>query len=546
MDTKDSLQQEKSKVNLGFAAYTFRKYWWLYTVIFILFMGLAAFYCKVKAPVYDITGIIILNDDENDSKATLGGLGSLMASFSLGGSSYKYVEDELARIGSHTNLSNLTHELDLNYQYSSKKDFFSVRQPYFEDSPIMVYVPEQVLDTIHATTVFDIKLNADGSRADIRVKQKKNKVVYDKQNVALPANIKTPYATFRLSTTSHFEKGEPMNLRAIVESTPTVVARLTKKLKFGNPSKKSDLIYIEYKDVNIARGKAVINKCVELYNKAGQEDIREQALASVEFVKGRLAKLYSELESSENSIEAYKRANRIVDPAAEAEYIFKKKQLTESGLIEYQTKASVLKMIIDFLSTDANRYALIPFAEDMPKEPVEEYNKLVMERIRLQENAKGNNATLKSITGQVDAMRANLISSLQSQLQATRIAINDMGRSGSGTDSRISGYPTMEKDLLSLYRDQKIKNQIYAYLLQKLEENELKLSREIRVGKVVDEAYEDVEPSSPKKSMVFAGMAILAILGTYVGLWCLRFVGRMVSSIRSSRNREQQTAQAAD
>lgn len=545
MDTKKRLDGESQRINIGFVKYSFRKYWWVYLIIFSLFMGLAAFYCKVKTPVYDLTGIIILNDDENDSKATLGGLGSLMASFSLGGSSYKYVEDELARIGSNTNITRLVKDLGLNYTYTSKEGFFKSRQPYFDNNPIQVYVPQSVLDTISSTTIFDIRLSADGGRADIRVKQKKGKVVYDEKNVRIPANIKTPLATFHVSTTSYFKKlkaGETLNFRAFVQSTPIAVRSVGKKLRFGSPNKKSDLVYIEYKDTDIPRGKAVIDHCVEIYNETGAADLKEQALSSVNFVKSRLEKLYTELESSESSIEAYKRANGIVDPEAEAEYIFKKKQVAEAGAIEYETKAAVTQMIIDFLRTDGNKYSLIPFAEDMPKEPVEEYNKLVMERIRLQENAKGNNAALKSITSQVDAMRANLLSSLERQLSATRIAIKDMNRSGAGTDSRIASYPTMEKDLLGLYRDQKIKNQIYAYLLQKLEENELKLSRDIRIGKVVDAAYPDIEPSSPNKELVFIGMAILSVICTYCGLWCLRFIGKIIGQVRSQGKHEDNVA----
>lgn len=542
MDTKTRLEKEDSKINISFLAYSFRKLWWVYASVFVVFMVLAGIYCKVKTPVYDITGIIILNDDENDSKATLGGLGSLMASFSLGGSSYKYVEDELTRISSHKNLTQLVQDLGLNYQYSSKDGFFDQREPYFDNSPLSVYIPQAVLDTMPVTTVFNVKLSPDGRTADIKVTQKKKKTVYDRNHVALPTTVKTPYGMFRLSTTSFFKPGEELKMRVIVQGTPLAVKQIGKKIKLGNPSKKSDLVFIEYKDTNIPRGKAVVNHLVEIYNEVGMHDLQSQALASVEFVKGRLTKLYGELEKSENSIEAYKRANNIVNPEAEAEYIFKKKQVMETGVIEYETKASVLKMIIDFLRSDENRYALIPFTEDMPKEPVEEYNKLVMERIRLEENAKGNNTTLKTVTAQVDAMRANLLTSLERQLSATKIAIADINRSGHGTDSRISGYPTMEKDLLSLYRDQKIKNQIYAYLLQKLEENELKLSREIKVGKVIDEAYEDIDPSSPKKGLIFVMAAIGSVIAAYCGLYLWNLIMKLVANRKNNRKEENLSA----
>ncbi len=269
--------------------------------------------------------------------------------------------------------------------------------------------------------------------------------------------VKTPYGTFQVSTTSFFKPGEELDMKIGILNPAVAAKSVNKKLSIKSPSKKSDLVFINYEDVNIERGKAVLNTLVDIYNNKLLKDYRNQAQASVDFVKDRLEKLYNELEKSETSIESYKRANKIVDASAEAEYIFLKKQTAERSMIEYETRASVLKMIIEFLQSDKNKYSLIPFADDMPKEPVEEYNKLVVERLRLQENAKGNNAALKSISAQVDAMRANLIGSLESQLSATRIAISDMNRAEAGTASRISDYPTMEKDLLSLYRDQRSK-----------------------------------------------------------------------------------------
>lgn len=533
MDNKQRLDKEDKKVNLSFVTQSLHKFWWVYLVMFCLFVGLAAVYVKFKSPAYEIYSTIILNDDEADSKGSLGGLGSLMASFSMGGNGYKLVEDELIRIRSHSSLMELVEKLKLNENYTSKEGLFSKRVIYFEDSPVKVYIPESVLDTITVSSMFEVNVSPDGRKADITVKQKK-KEVYDRKDVSLPAMVKTPYGTFRVSTTQFFKPGKELSMKIGISSPTAAVKNLKSKLSAKSPSKKSDVVFITYEDVNIDRGKAVVNTLVDIYNEKLLTDYRRQAQSSVDFVKDRLEKLYYELEKSETNIESYKKANKIVDASAEAEYIFLKKQNVEKNVIEYETRASVLKMIIEFLKTDKNKYSLIPFADDMPKEPVEEYNKLVMERLRLLENAKGNNAALKSITAQVDAMRANLIGSLESQLSAARIAIADMNRSEAGTASRISDYPKMEKDLLSLYRDQKIKNQIYAYLLQKLEENELKMSRDLKVGKVIDEAYNSVEPTSPNKPVILILAALMSVLCSYCGLWILDRVMKSINSRKSS------------
>ena len=537
MDTNQRLDSNDTKLNITSTVDTFKRYWWIYVASIVLFLGLAAFYLKVKAPVYDMHATIILNEDDDLGKSNLGGLGSLMASFSLGGGGYKYVEDEILRITSHSNYMDLVKKLNLNYTYASKKGFFSKKRFYYRDSPLEVFIPASVLDTITTSTNFKIRVAPDGRTADIKVKQAKGKVVYDRAGVSLPAMVKTPYGTFRVALTKEFRPGQPLNMIVGVSNPAVTADDLARNLSANTPSKKSSIVFFSYEDANIERGIDVVDNLIEIYNTRGADDMRRQAGASVEFIKSRLEKLYTELESSEKSIESYKRDNKIVDAAAEAEYIFKKKQVMETGMIEYETRASVLRMIIDFLRSDNNRYSLIPFAGDMPKEPLEEYNKLVVERMRLQEQAKGNNSSLRTISAQIDAMRENLLTSLERELAATAIAVRDMKRNNAGTSSRISDYPTMEKDLLALYRDQKIKNQIYAYLLQKLEESELKVSRDIRAGKTVDVAYSDIKPSKPNKILVVVLAFIGAIAFAYCAAMALGFIRTLLARRKAGKDK---------
>lgn len=511
---KELLEMKDAKFDFSKVLILSKKYWYIYLSTILVFIGLGALFIHIKAPTYEVEASIILNDNDDDSKGSLGGgLGALMASFSMGGSSYKYVDDEIRRITSYHAVLQMVKDLRLNEKYTGREGFFSTRMPYFQNSPITVFIPSQVLDTISVTTVLKIAVSSFGY--DITLKQgkkyKTSKIVKD-----LPTAIKTPYGNFIVNKAPGFQNIKNMKFTVILENPKITVESIRKKLNIGSPSKKSSIIDLSYKDTSIERAKDIINTLISIYNNQSLADIRSQAGASLKFVEERLIKLYSELESSERQIEAYKKANKIVDAEAEAEYIFKKKQALETGKIEYESKAGVASLLLDFLKDPANQYQLIPFAEGMSEDAVTEYNKLVLDRIKLQENAKGNNAVLKGITAQVDAMRYNMINSLEKQIAATNIVITDLNRDNAGSDSRIAGIPSIERNLLSLYRDQKIKNQIYAFLLQKREENELKLSRMITTGKYIDEAYENIEPVSPNKVVVFLIAILSGILGAYV------------------------------
>lgn len=514
MDVKTQIEKADKKLNFTKIVQRAKKFWWVYAICTAGIMAMAALYIHIKPEVYGIDASIILNDDDDSGSGTIGGLGSLMASFNMGGPGRKFIEDEERRLTSHSVLMELVKKLKLNETYTSKKNLFATKNIYYRDAPISIYIPSAVLDTIRRTTLFKIDVPKGGRNIRIKVKQGKH-VVFNKTVASLPVNVRTPRGCFRVSFTDEHDVSADLHLKAILSNPMIAADNLTSDLSVGARTKKTSVLDIEYKDANITRGKDVVNTLIEIYNRRSLDDYQSQARRSVEFIEDRLSRLYSELESSEQKIQDYKKANRIVDASAEAEYIFKTKQSVESGIIEYQTKASVLRMIIEFLGNEENKYSLIPFAADMPSDAVTEYNKLVLDRLRLLNNAKGNNTALKLATSQVDAMRSNLLSTLDKELAATRIAIADMNRVNTGSDNRIEQMPEMERDLLTLYRDQKIKNQIYAFLLQKLEENQMKLSRESATGKIIDEAYETIEPVSPKKPLIFICAFIFSLVAGY-------------------------------
>lgn len=497
--------------------------WWIFLITIILGLGGAWVYKKLVSPEYFVYGSIIINDNEQEKSGSLGGLSSLMSSFSLGAPGSKSVEDEIYKIKSYTNLREVVERLNLNHTYWSRPGLLKPSIEYFDNSPIVVNAPKQVLDTIGKGTRFDIEVKAGGKQIHVKAKQGK-KTVADIEATSFPVTVKTPLAIFSVNKTKDYNPAEDLNFKAFVCSPHEEAVDLSEDLGVKQLNKKSNVILLDICGKNIDRSKAVINTIVENYNQRSLEDRREQAENQVEFIESRLMTLYTELEQSESQIERYKRDNKIVDAEAEAEYIFKHKSTVDGQIIELQTQQQVIDMVLDFLRHEENKYSLVPFAADLPDDPISAYNELVLKRMNLMAQSKGQTAQGKAISEQVDAMRTNLMTSLERNRDAARIALADMNRAAAKSDSRIEGIPTMEKELMALYRDQKIKNQIYAYLLQKREESELKRVRTTSTGKIIDEAHAAIKPYKPKSSIVYG---IGLVIGIGLGFAIILLDGRL-------------------
>lgn len=517
-------ENTNDKIDFGAILSKYKRHWWWFAISLVVCLGLTFLYLKIKSPVYLVKSLIMVNQEDDESAGAVGGLGALMSSFSLGSTGGANVEDEMMKMTSHSNMSAVVSTLGLNFNYWSKDGLLNSKTWYYKDSPIEISVNREVLDTITKNTKFKIHIPENGKNISLEVEQA-DETVFDSEIGELPYTVTTPFATFHIDTTRFYKKGEELNFYAAVSGNDAVIEGINRRFNITQLSKKANGIQIDIEEVNIKRGKDILNTLAAIYNQRRLADKNEQATSTAQFIEDRLLKLYRELELSEKEIENYKRDNQIVDAEAEAEYIFKKKEAIETSIVELQTKMAVLKMIKEFLLSDENKYDLVPFTADIPEDPISAYNELVLQRINLETSAKSNNAALRNITNQIDAMRQNVINTIDKQVESTQIALNDMSKEASSSEHRMSGIPRMERELTVLYRDQVIKNEIYGYLLQKREENELKLSRNTPVGKVVDEAYAEIKPISPNKIMVLAA-------GFFAGI----LIPMVLISLRGNRN----------
>lgn len=519
MTNKDLLKDD-DKIDFGAIVKNWLHYWWVFAVCVAGCLGLAFLYLHIKSTTYDVKGSVILNQNLEKSSGSLGGsLGALLPSFSLGGNGSKLVEDEMYRMQSHTNLAEAVRRTGINYGYWSKGGLFEKKKWYYNDSPIVISVPEAVADSM-PTTQFKINVPADGKNIKVTVWQRGDKIL-SQTYPSFPFMVRTPGGIFHVATTDRYVRGEKLGFNAVLQSPDVRAEGLYEKIYVKPNSKKSNILVMKTEEVRTDRGKDVLQAIVDVYNDRSLSETRSDAEASIAFIEERMLDLYNQLESSDSRIEEYKREHEIVDAEAEAEYIFKKKESVEGKMVEVQTRIGVLEMIIDFLNSDAHKYSLIPFTEDIPESPISTYNGLVLELMKLETNPKGNAAAIKTLTAQIDAMRSNLLTTLDRELAARRIAAADLGRVAGSSKNRMSGVPTMEKELLGLYRSQKIQSTIYSYLLQKREEAQMQATRQVPPGRMVEEFYVSSKPASPNKLGILAAALLLGLLLPGIGLYAI-------------------------
>lgn len=490
-----------------------RRNWWMFAVSLVLCGILGLTYLYVKHSVYSIHAkVLVAYDDGSNSMGS-----SIMQSLSLGGVGGSTVEDEVLVMGAHSIKSQTIKELKLNRMYYSPNGLLKKRY-YYNDSPIEILAPEELFDTLTVGLKFNIEANADLSEIEVSVKKGRFETLAKVTSDKLPMVVNTPYGIYSIDTTKYYVPGDELDVTAVIAGNSVYAEEISKDLSVQKSDRKANGISLYYEDINIERGKDLLNKMIELYNRRGQKEKDEMAINTGKFIDERLDTLYVSLAESENKIQQYKQSKNIVDVSSEASYQFGKKSTLEVQILAAETELEIIKITQLFLADPENAYSLIATSPGSAsvQSTISTYNSLVMQLMDLKRTAKGDNLTLQTLMQRIDVVRENINKSLNNTYETSLKRLNDKKEQLAQVCGRLDNIPQQEREYLELQRDQSIKNQLYSFLLQKREENQLVLAATTPKGKIIDEAFAFNRPLSPNKLMVIAvalffGLAIPAL-----------------------------------
>ena len=500
------------------------RHWWLFALSFIFCFGILFLYLRKTLPSYIVSSTVLV-DDQSLSFAGIGNSkGNSMLKSMIGGGDVN-VFNEIEILASENLAAKTVDALDINCRYYEKTGFLK-KQDHYGTSPIIVEAPKELFDTLSVTLPFKIKVYADG-KTDITVKKGMFSNYAELKGVELPATVKTPFGLFVVKPTQYFTPKHEYSITASVAGNIPAALELQKDMTVDLKAKKTDIVYMDVMDNDVKRGRDILNTLVRLYNERGMKESDTQGMTTARFIDERLSLIYKNLMGSEAEIEAYKKAHNLIDPVAQAKTTIIKGETSESAIIALETQYRIASMIKGFITDPANKHSLIPFESDsLSAKMVRTYNALITQRQHLETSAKADNPALVQLDQQLNAMRENMLGSVNNALGAMRIKIDKAKDVQGESKGDMSQFASTERETRNLYRNQAIQNELYIFLLQKREENALKMAAAQPKGTMVDEAYAASEPVKPKKPL----LAFVALMMTFAIPFCILYVKKMLKN----------------
>lgn len=130
------------------------------------------------------------------------------------------------------------------------------------------------------------------------------------------------------------------------------------------------------------------------------------------------------------------------------------------------------------------------------------YNTAKLKRDALVDDSSENNPVVQELNNSLRAMKQNIIRAVDNMIVTLNVKRNDAQSRELQAQDRVTSIPTKERQMLSIERQQKIKETLYLYLLNKREENALSQAMADNNARVIDGAEGSTQPISPNRNRI--------------------------------------------
>ncbi len=469
---------------------------WIWFVLSLaVTFGCAWLYLKKTPNVYTrTTSILIKQERRNNTENPLQELGIMQGTAN--------VTNEMLSLNAYEVALKVVQRLNLDVNYWHK-GMFHDEVVYGLSLPITLRF-EELNDNEGASLHLVLKADSTVVLSEL----KRGGRVYDGIIVTkLGRRVTTKLGKIAILPSPYYRRGttDEMDVRRmpVGSAANSVRGRISANLQ----DKMSTIIDIRYSDMSVARAEDVLNTLVSVYSENWVKDRNQVAVSTNDFIKERLDVIEQELGNVDQDISSYKSEHLVPDVQQMGSMAMSQANAAEQQSIAIDNQIYMIRYIRNYLSDGQHDDRLLPsntgIGSSTIGRQIDEYNEVLLTRNNHLANSSLQNPLVIDLDQQLATMRISIIQSLDNELAILREQRRNISFTHSNAVSAIATNPKQAKYLLSVERQQKVKESLYLFLLQKREENELSQAFTAYNTRLIEPPHGSMTPSYPVPRSVY-------------------------------------------
>lgn len=478
-------------------------YWFVISVGIVLFGAL--FYLLKTTPVYTRNAkVLVKSDGKGQSTGDIGDFSDL----GLVSSGVK-INNELITIQSLDVMSEVVRRLhlDMNYQQDG---LFRPVVLYDKSLPVTVTIIDAP-DNLSAS--FD--LNLDKGAVTLSGFMRGENELEGNAKTRLGDTVSTPIGPICVEKTDFYENKKYDVIHVKRVTINGAARRYSSRVHVGLAGKNTDVLTLSVEDINRSRGDDILNMLIAVYNGNWLKDKNQITVSTSMFINDRLQVIEQELGNVDSDISSYKSENLLPDVDAVSSMYLNQNREANTRINELNNQISITRYVRNYLTNETDNNQLLPVNTGISNGQIESqistYNTMMLRRNGLVANSSEQNPIVLDLDEKLKAMRQAILTSIDNQLATLNTQLANFQGTERLINARLAASPKQANYLLSVERQQKVKESLYLFLLQKREENELSQAFTAYNTRVIEHPNGSSTPTKPRKSMILLAALIVGI-----------------------------------